>query len=49
MQVKIDSPTAATAIVEDWEGDLAASGHEAKLRKIKGNWVVVQLRMTWIS
>jgi hypothetical protein len=49
IDVKITSPTRASAYVADWEGNLAASGHEAKLRKIRGKWVVVQFAMTWIS
>jgi hypothetical protein len=47
--VKLDSPTEATVNITDWEGGLAASGHEAKLKKLHGKWVVVKFGMTWIS
>jgi hypothetical protein len=49
IMVKIESPTTATATIADYEGPLAASGHEAKLKKINGKWVVVEFKMTWIS
>jgi hypothetical protein len=49
LTVNLESPTSANASISDWEGSLAASGHEAKLRKIRGKWVVVQFAMTWIS
>ena len=49
MTVKLDSADSATATISDWEGSLAASGHEAKLKKVHGKWVVVDFRMTWIS
>ena len=49
IMVKIESPTSATATIADYEGPLAASGHEAKLKKINGKWVVVEFKMTWIS
>ena len=49
IRVKIESPTTATATISDWEGMLAASGHEAKLKNINGKWVVVEFKMTWIS
>lgn len=49
LTIKLESPTSATASISDWEGSEAASGHEAKLRKIRGKWVVVQFAITWIS
>jgi len=49
IRVKIESPTTATAIISDWEGNLAASVHEAKLKKINGKWVVVEFKMTLIA
>lgn len=47
--VRIESPTSATATISDWEGMAASSGHEAKLRKLHGKWVVVRFAMAWIS
>jgi hypothetical protein len=49
IEVKLESPKAATAYIRDWEGNLAASLHEAKLKKIYGKWVVVEFKMTMIS
>jgi hypothetical protein len=49
IEVKVESPTTATATIADWEGNLAASKHEAKLKKIDGKWVVTEFKMTWIS
>jgi hypothetical protein len=47
--VDLISTTTATATISDWEGNLAASGHQAKLKKLHGKWVVVEFKMTWIS
>jgi hypothetical protein len=47
--VKIDSPTTATAHICDWEGNMAASVHEARLKKINGKWVVVKFMLVEIS
>lgn len=49
IDVKITSPTTAIADISDYEGNLAASGHEAKLKKVKGKWVVIQFALTIIS
>jgi hypothetical protein len=49
IEVDIISPDTATATINDWEGNLAASGHMAKLKKLHGKWVVVEFKMTWIS
>lgn len=49
IRVKIESPTTATAGISDWEGNLAASVHEAKLKKLHGKWVIVEFKMTLIS
>lgn len=49
MEVTLTSPTTAEATVTDWEGTLAASGHQARLEKKHGRWVLVQFGMTWIS
>jgi len=49
IQVNLKSPDTATATISDWEGNLAASGHQAKLKKLHGKWVVVEFNMTWIS
>jgi hypothetical protein len=35
--------------VVDYEGALAASAHDVKLRKINGTWVVISSRMTMIA
>jgi len=40
---------AATVEIDDYEGPLAASGSELKLRKVDREWVVVSCRMLWIS
>jgi hypothetical protein len=49
IEVKLESTDTATAFICDWEGMLAASVHEAKLKKIYGKWVVVEFKMTMIS
>jgi hypothetical protein len=49
IKVNLKSHDTATATISDWEGNLAASGHLAKLKKLHGKWVVVEFEMTWIS
>jgi len=49
INVRITSPTRAVASIGDYEGNEAASGHEAKLRKIRGKWVVIEFALTIIS
>ncbi len=49
IKVNLISPDTATATISDWEGNLAASGHLVKLKKLHGKWVVVEFKMTWIS
>ncbi|MDH4238540.1 MAG: hypothetical protein OEW48_03150 [Phycisphaerae bacterium] len=49
IKVELKSPDTATATISDWEGNLAASGHQAKLKKLHGKWVVVEFKMEWIS
>ena len=49
IKVDLKSPDTATATISDWEGNLAASGHLAKLKKLHGKWVVVEFKMTRIS
>lgn len=49
LTVQIDSPTAATATITDWEGNLAASERKIQLKKIHGKWVVVDFRMMGIA
>lgn len=49
IDVKITSPTTAIAGISDYEGNLAASGHRAKLKKVKGKWVVIEFALTIIS
>ena len=48
---KILDKTADIATVEltDFEGALAASGNNVTLKKIRGDWYVVEIKMTWIS
>jgi hypothetical protein len=48
---QITSRTADTAKVEldDYEAALAAAGFEVTLKRIHGQWVVVESRMRWIS
>jgi hypothetical protein len=47
--VTLESPTTASARISDWEGSLAASMHEAKLKKINGKWIIVEFGLTMIS
>ncbi len=47
--VKIEGDTTATATIVDWESNMAASGHEARLEKVHGKWVVVAFTLTWVS
>jgi len=47
--VDLKSPDTATATINDWEGNLAASGHLVKLKKLHGKWIVVEFKMDWIS
>ncbi|MBN1974322.1 MAG: HEAT repeat domain-containing protein [Sedimentisphaerales bacterium] len=49
IDIKHQSETDATVTISDWEGGDSGSGHEAKLKKIHGKWVVVDFKMTWIS
>lgn len=44
-------PSANEVVVEvvDYEGALAASGQDIRLRKINGEWIVISRRGTWIS
>ncbi len=49
IKANLISPDTATAYITDYEGNLAASGHLAKLKKLHGKWVVVEFKMTWIS
>jgi len=49
IKVNLKSPDVATATISDWEGNLAASGHQTKLKKLNGKWIVVEFKMTWIS
>jgi hypothetical protein len=48
---KVVERTAADAVVEitDYEGPLAASGTQVKLRRINGAWYVVSIRELWVS
>lgn len=49
IDIKHQSETDATVTISDWEGGDSGSGHEAKLKKVHGKWVVVDFKMTWIS
>ena len=49
IKVDLKSPDTATATINDWEGNLAASGHLVKLKKLHGKWIVVEFKMDWIS
>jgi hypothetical protein len=49
IKVNLKSTDTATATINDWEGSLAASGHQAKLKKLHGKWIVVEFKMTFIS
>jgi hypothetical protein len=42
-------PTEAVVVIEDWEGMLAAGGQEVALRNIRGTWLAVARRTTWVS
>ena len=49
IDVKIDSPTTATATVNEWEGEPASSTHIAELVKVHETWVVVRFYLKSIS
>ena len=49
IDIRYQSENAATVWISDWEGEEAASIHEAKLKKINGKWVVVEFVMIMIS
>ena len=49
IDIKYQSKDEATVTMSDYEASQAASGHEVKLKKIHGKWVVVEFGMTWIS
>jgi len=49
IDIKYQSDDEATVSISDHEASEAASGHEAKLKKIHGKWVVIDFKMTWIS
>lgn len=43
------SDTEAEVTASDWCGSECAGGYELKLRKAHGRWLVISMRMTWIS
>ncbi len=49
IDIRYQSEDAATVWISDWEGNMASSVHEAKLKKINGKWVVIEFRLTLIS
>ena len=36
-------------LIDDYEGLMAASGNEVTLKRLHGQWIVVQSRRLWIS
>ena len=48
-KVVMRSENEAYVEISDWEGPLAAGGQEVVLRRLKGKWVVVGRKTTWIS
>ncbi len=49
IDIRYQSDDSATVSIRDYEASMAASSHEAKLKKINGKWVVVEFKMTMIS
>ena len=49
IDINYQSKDEATVTISDYVGSLSASGHDVKLKKIHGKWVVVSFEMTWIS
>lgn len=49
IDIKYQSKDEATVDISDHVASLSASGHDVKLKKIHGKWVVVSFEMTWIS
>ena len=49
--IKLDrkSPTEVAVSIHDWEGNVASSTHEIVVRKLRGRWLPVAVRMTVIS
>jgi hypothetical protein len=43
------SDTDANVEITDWEGPLAASGQDVTLKRTAGRWVVVAVRLAWVS
>jgi len=48
---KITNKTADDALVQltDWEGMLGGGGQEVTLKRIASRWIVVAIKMTWVS
>lgn len=49
IDIRYQSNDSATVSIRDYEGSLAASSHEAKLKKINGKWVVVDFSLRGIA
>ncbi|MBN2591037.1 MAG: HEAT repeat domain-containing protein, partial [Sedimentisphaerales bacterium] len=49
IDIKYQSEDEANVTISDHVASLSASGHDVKLKKIHGKWVVVSFEMTWIS
>ena len=48
-EIKIVSPTSATATGGYYEASLSSAGYSFKLTKVDGKWVVQERSMSWIS
>jgi hypothetical protein len=48
-EIKVLSPTSATAIGGYYEASLSSGGYSIKLSKVDGKWVVRERSMDWIS
>ncbi|MBN1974320.1 MAG: HEAT repeat domain-containing protein [Sedimentisphaerales bacterium] len=49
IDIKYQSKDEATVDISDHVASESASGHDVKLKKLHGKWVVVSFEMTWIS
>jgi len=49
ISVKVIDETTAEVEMSDYMGNLAASGWEATLKKVKGIWVIIALEARWVS
>ena len=49
IKIKYKSQDEAIVDIGNYLGSLAISGHEVKLKKILGKWVVVEFKMTFMT